>query len=199
MPNIDLMNEFWKQIDGKLSRGLLTKTLDELRNQYYKYCIKKSGEEIADQIAQVDFTTFREKVGLALKRIIEKELPKSQKENEPVKACLFEYDPCNKWYTGFYLCLEYTKAKNKDDDWAGEWKKDVKGPRVPSFAKMKIDENFGVKENSLGAYVYAHARVVIEFTQACREFTSPVPICIGYHDQSGVSRVFPDSHFNLDS
>lgn len=189
----DELEEFWKQIDGKLSRDILKKNLDELDKQYHAYCVKKSGQLIADQIAQVDFTDFGERISRTLKRILENLLPKSLKDGKPLKACYLEYDPLNRWVSEFFLCFDYAPAKNQDDEWAGDWDEMINGPKVPMFAKLKIYENFGEKDGSVGAYVYAHARVVIEFAKASREFTSPIPICIGYHDQAVVCRIFPDS------
>lgn len=177
--------------------------MDEVDEIYFKYCSKLSGETAVEKIREVDFTSYGKEIYKLLKKIFTKKIPASQKTDMPFNAVYFEFDSCNEWDGCFFLNYEYvplseSKKSEDGDEWAGEWseKDEMKGPSVPDFDKLQIDENFtGETPEDTGAYIYAHARIFIEFCRIAREFEPPVPLCIGYHDQAVVIRVFPDSDF----
>ena len=172
--------------------------LEDAERHFYAYCVKLAGATTAAAIMNVDFSEFRSKIREGVDKIIKEYTPQKAVDTRPVKAIYYEYDPDNEYDGSFFACLDYAPVDNGDDEWACDWEDNFDGPAIPEYEDMKID-GLGIhycflkNDVSLGKYSYAVVRIYLEFAKACFETHCPIPICIGFHDQSDISRVFPDS------
>ncbi|MBJ7968333.1 hypothetical protein JDS84_33600, partial [Bacillus cereus] len=70
------------------------------------------------------------------------------------EAIYFEYDMDNDWNSTFFICDEYTKLSEEDDDWASDWISEVEGPDLKEFAQIYNENRFDNNEKALGTTLY---------------------------------------------
>lgn len=171
--------------------------IENADRHFYDYCANFAGATVADTIKAVDFSTFHSGIRESIDKIVSEYIPQRLNMERPVKAIYYEYDPNNWWGGHFFACLDYVPVNFGDDEWACDWEEYFEGPTVPEYNDMIIDDLhiiswFLESDQSLGKFSYAVVRIYLEFARACFRTVCPVPICIGFHDQSDISRVFPD-------
>lgn len=157
------------------------KELIELENKYKKICEEISTEEIAQKISNIDITNYLEDVEKQMKNSI-----KICKEIDSCKAIYFEYDMDNNWKGNIFLCDDYAKEKEENDDWASSWSEYIEGPDNKEF--YNIYKEYG--SNDLGVTLYLIARTISGIGRVVDKIKGiKIPICIAYHDQSSIFRI----------
>ncbi len=172
------------------------RNLENAESHFYDFCVKLAGVAIADAIRSVDFGEFRSEIKKGITEIMAGYISQRANSKRPVKAIYFEYDMDNDWDGVFFPCWKYSPIDENDDEWACYWEENFEGPAVPDFPDMGIDDWLFESDESVGKFSYAIVRIYIEFARAYFDVPCPVPVCIGFHDQSEISRVFPDSSFS---
>jgi hypothetical protein len=190
---MSITTNFYKNLND-IQNLLYVKEFDKIEEKYLSLCSELAGIETAKAIASVDISCYQEKLAFQLENIVNEYLVNQtdSDNSDIIKAVYFEYDPDNDWSSSFFLCLDYLPLDEEDDDWACDWEVCLDGPNIPDFTNLNIEEHFLRTKKSLGKVTYAHARVIAAFARACNQVSCPIPICIGYHDQSTVTRIFKD-------
>ena len=108
-----------------------------------------------------------------------------------MKAIYFEYDLDNGWDSHFFLCQDYRRADENDEDWACEWLSAFNGPGNPTLARLyKENKSFDETPFALGSTLYLVARTVATFGSAFGTMKQPPPcsVCMAFHDQNPIIR-----------
>jgi hypothetical protein len=106
----------------------------------------------------------------------------------------WEFDLDNGWQSSFFLCASYSPEEDEDDDWASDFDEAdvVAGPRMPEFARL-YDPAWDETEGAIACNLRLIARTLGAFGRAAAaSWTSPLPLCAGYHDQEILFRVVED-------
>ncbi|MFC5774101.1 hypothetical protein [Ectobacillus antri] len=158
----------------------------ELEQKYFNVCVQISGKDMAEQIKNINTTHYQELLGEAFTKAI-----KSSLDSE-TKAIYFEYDMDNNWKGTYYLCTEYYPLSEENDDWACEWEESIAGPCLLEFSNLY--DNKGGFNNSLniGVTLYLIARTVVVFREIATKFNINLPLCIAYHDQDPIMRIYEE-------
>ena len=186
-----LLDRLYDTVDD-IQSLIFEKKTQEIETKYNAFCQSLAGQEITDRIAAVDLSSFRKQVDLTLKERIFGIISQKRDSDTPIKAVYFEYDPNNDWECFFFLCTNYLRAIENDDDWACDWITEIECPNIAGFAELEFNKDPFDSEFCLGKLAYAQARLMLNFAEVCFQFTSQVPICIAFHDQSGITRIFSD-------
>jgi hypothetical protein len=107
------------------------------------------------------------------------------------KAVYFEYDLDNDWHAWFFVCPEYRRLEEQDDDWACSWASDHQAPSNPEFAEIYgATEKFCETDRATAITLALIARTIIALNSVVeRERPGEIVVCIGFHDQDPVHRL----------
>jgi hypothetical protein len=169
----------------ELQADVKEKKLEELEEKYYTICSELAGTEKANAIKQVDLSDYV----ISLQTGLEQALKLAQEQS--ARAIYFEYNLDNNWDSAFFICEQYNKLEEEDDDWASDWTEDFKGPSLEQFAKIYELEGFDGDDTAIGSTIYLVARTVIVFAkayQSCADERS-IAVCIAFHDQDPIIRM----------
>ncbi|MBJ7950017.1 hypothetical protein [Bacillus cereus group sp. N24] len=172
--------EIYDYLD-QMQAELLKHSWLEIEEKYYELCSKLVGKEQAKRIQNINLDLFQSK----LKDAFSTSLHIANQNS--AEAIYFEYDMDNDWNSTFFICDEYTKLSEEDDDWASDWISEVEGPDLKEFAQIYNENRFDNNEKALGTTLYLIARTVVTFKKIIA--TIHIPICIGFHDQDPIMRI----------
>lgn len=172
--------EIYDYLD-QMQAELLKHSWPEIEAKYYDLCSKLVGKEQAKRIQNINLDLFQSK----LKDAFSTSLHIANQNS--AEAIYFEYNMDNDWNSTFFICDEYTKLSEGDDDWASEWISEVEGPDLKEFAQIYTENGFDNNEKALGTTLYLIARTVVTFKKIIE--TIHIQICIGFHDQDPIMRI----------
>ncbi|EJR57562.1 hypothetical protein IIM_00169 [Bacillus cereus VD107] len=165
----------------QMQAELLKHSWPEIEAKYYDLCSKLVGKEQAKRIQNINLDLFQSK----LKDAFSTSLHIANQNS--AEAIYFEYDMDNDWNSTFFICDEYTKLSEEDDDWASDWISEVEGPNLKEFAQIYTENGFDNNDKALSTTLYLIARTVVTFKKIIT--TIHIPICIGFHDQDPIMRI----------
>lgn len=166
---------------NEMQKAITDGSFVSLQNKLYENCIAQGEATLAEQIHNVDWEDF----GQTFSQTIEKIL---SMKNSEIKAIYYEYDTENNWCGALYACLSYNQLSEDDDDWACDWKEYFDLPDVPVYPQLKMDLSLQNKK-SLSVFLYAISILTGVCAKIVHQLHSPIPICIGFHDQSTITRL----------
>lgn len=152
----------------------------------FESCSRLSGSMIAEEIQSVDLSYYQaslhDGISLALHRAT----------TETAKAIYFEYDLDNHWQSAFFICTTYHPRSFEDDDWACEYSSYFQSVGQPEFGRL-YQPGFSTSEFTVGVNTFLILRTIAAFGRAYTEGSiTTIPICMGFHDQSNVTRINVD-------
>lgn len=155
----------------------------EILDTYHELCVTLAGEEQALRIQEVDLNDFIVKIREGF--IVALDISNDNKG----KAIYCEYDMDNGWESNFFICEEYYPIEMKNDDWACEWKFDIRGPSIEEFYNIYKEYDFDMTNYAIATNLYLIARTVVSYANAIQYIRCDIPICIAYHEQDPIIRI----------
>jgi hypothetical protein len=174
------------------------KDWDGLESYFHQYCEGFVSADVAAAIKNVDLDKcepyLRDKATEAL----------SLAKVYNVKAVYYEYNVQNDWASNFYICPQYNSIEMQDDDWVVNFIPLVNQPeeyepsldtepfKFPDF----LYQCEGVEERTVVEY-YLIARTTALFGRATETIAwGNIALCIGFHDQQIVTRIYEPENMN---
>jgi hypothetical protein len=158
----------------------------DLEREFEVVARRLASDVRADNIRTVDLTAYEAALSKHLRQAYQ------AARAATAAAIYFEYDLDNGWDSTFFICGAYRPEAAADDDWACDWESDFPGPSLDSFAALYA-QNRGFAESpfATGSSLFLVARTVASFGRAALQAgTPPCVLCIGFHDQSPIQRLF---------
>ena len=160
----------------------------EIEDKWRRKCAQLSGSEVASLIAAVDMTDYTRQLEEQMRRAV------AFAAKEGAKALYFGYDIDNDWDSNFFICTAYNPLGTgedawKDEDWACDWDKAVRGPSLPAFTRI-YEKHGAFCSKGEDATYYMIMRTARAFAGCVEKMPETgFPICIGFHDQDIIWRV----------
>jgi len=143
-----------------------------------------AGPQQAIRISTLDFRPYQQGIADSFAEAIRRF------DGSTAVALYFEYDLDNDWDSAFFLCPEYNPESAEDEDWACDFVDDIAGPGFPEASELYRENNFDRTPMALGSTLYLVARTVAAFGRCAERVQLKArAICIGFHDQTPVTRV----------
>jgi hypothetical protein len=179
----------WEQIrnlHAKLNNLSVRNNWSSLEKEFCDIAQELSGPNIARLIMSINMTRYSNSLSKLLRKGIQEAL------KQAAEAIYFEYDIDNNWSSNLFIHAVYKPEYRMDDDWACDWIDSLKGPSFPLFTQIyRMYGGFHVEnDNEVGTTFYLLARTIAAFGKAAEKISSSdLAICIGYHDQTIVTRI----------
>ncbi|ANC78552.1 hypothetical protein ABE65_017800 [Fictibacillus phosphorivorans] len=169
----------------ELQVDLKEKIMEEIEEKYFNICSELAGKERAKTIKQVDLNEYVNELKTGLKQSLK------IAQEQTARAIYFEYDIDNNWDSAFFICEEYSKLEDEDDDWASDWTEDFEGPSLEQFSNIYELDGFDGNDAAIGSTMYLVTRTVIAFVRAYKSLSneSSMALCIAFHDQDPIIRI----------
>ncbi|MBM7662805.1 hypothetical protein JOC85_003616 [Bacillus mesophilus] len=169
----------------ELQVDLRRKSLNEIEEKYFNVCSELAGADRANTIKQLDLNEYVNDLKLGLKQSLK------IAQEQTARAIYFEYDLDNNWDSAFFICDEYNRLEDEDDDWASDWSEDFEGPSLEQFANIYELDGFDGDNVAIGSTIYLVARTVSAFKTAYKSLSdeSSIAVCIAFHDQDPIIRI----------
>lgn len=150
----------------------------------FQGCSEFVDEGVARSINAIDFDSYQR----VLHPLIQKAVLRARELN--VAAIYFEYNSDNLWQSDFFLCDQYFRRDEKDEDWACEWVEEVHGPDFSAAAEIYESYPYRGTIKSTWPLAFLVARTVCALGR-CVEVIDieRIAVCIGFHDQDVIMRL----------
>ncbi|MCI0571115.1 MAG: hypothetical protein L0Y66_10205 [Myxococcaceae bacterium] len=156
----------------------------EVERSAREMCALLAGRECAESIAAVDTARY------------EADLRRSARdaaESCPADAevVYFEFDPDDAWEGTFFICPEYCREEEREDEWVCGWLHHVPGPEFEPFARLYVEHGCYKRGSAAsGAALYLIIRTLCACGRAVEDVDfGPRPVCIAFHDADEVLHV----------
>lgn len=185
---LDIVQEFSKQKDW-----------NGLESYFNQYCAVLVSAEVANTIQNVNLSEYENNLMNKAKEAL------SVAKTHNAKAIYYEYNLEADWYSGFYICPEYNPIEMQDDDWAANFIPLI--DELKRFAPIADVSSFefsdflygceGVEERTVVEY-YLIARTTALFGRVSQTIDwGNIALCIGFHDQQIVTRIYEPQNMNV--
>lgn len=161
-----------------IQQAICMNRLNSLQNVFYNNC-DKNNKDVADRIRAISWNYYKIEMKQQLESIL-------YSNNQDIKAIYYEYDPDNNWEGTIFACHSYNDL-NEDDDWACDWTHSLQSPVIPDYTNLDIDLSLKT-EQSAWILLYAILVLTMTYTDIVFQLHSNLPFCIGFHDQSPITR-----------
>ena len=173
-----------KESLSRFPRLLAKGNLEGLESSYHDQAREWSGRSLARRIGEVDLKPYQALLSLGLA-----EAEKSALEHE-AKAIYFEYDPANGWDGRFFVCGDYARESEHNEEWTDEWVAELEGPGLPEFAGIFREFGFDRTDQAKGSTLYMIARTVASLARCVDPgSTGTAALCIAYRGQNPLLRI----------
>lgn len=157
--------------------------LEKIEEKYYSLCLDLAGKEQAEKIKNIDLEEFKHKIREGFIKSVD------IVNKNSAKVIYYEYDMDNEWHSNFFICNEYNKLEEEEDDWACDWNEEIEGPSLISFSNIYLENGFDGTDKAIASSVYLISRTVCAFAKAIENVSCQVPVCIAFHDQDPIMRI----------
>ncbi|MBI1271812.1 hypothetical protein GC174_15415 [bacterium] len=154
-----------------------------LEEEYEALARKLAGDEYAQKVSNLDFSSYMEGLEEALSEAV------SLAKSVNAKAIHFEYNLDNDWESTFYVCSDYSPESEEDDDWASDYEDAISGPSFPQACAIYQAKGFDTSEEACGVTLYLIARTLSAFGEILEKFPLDIAICAGFQDQDPLMRL----------
>ena len=167
------------------------KDWDGLEAYFNQYCTALVSAEVAANIQNVNLAEYENILIQKAKEALSLALAHN------VKAVYYEYNIPD-WSGGFYICPDYNSSEMQDDDWAADFILTNDGsldfdPTILQNTFQFSDfwyECDGIEERTVVEY-YLVARTTAMFGRVTETIDwDNIALCIGFHDQYIVTRIY---------
>ena len=154
-------------------------------------------ELLADQVCQSHDGPTADRVRSVDLWLYEEELERSLGEVHGIaqalgaRAVYWEFDMDNGWASAFFVCRQYRREEEGDDEWASDYFEEavVIGPAEPELALLYAP-SWNENDHDAACNLFLVARTVAAFARAAgRAWPGRLPLCAGFHDQSSLFRI----------
>jgi hypothetical protein len=169
-----------------------------LESYFKKYCTDQVSSEVANTIHSVNLSNYENNLVSRAKEALSLALEHN------AKAVYFEYYIPD-WSGGFSICQDYNSREIQDDDWAANFIffKDDSLHFYPCGSQNNFEfedifyEYQGTDEQSVVEY-YLIARTTALFGRVTEKIDwGNIALCIGFHDQYVVTRIYEPENMKL--
>ena len=184
---LDIVQEFSKQKDW-----------NGLESYFNQYCAALVSAEVAAEIQNVNLSEYENNLMNKAKEAL------SVAKAHNAKAIYYEYYIPD-WTGGFFICPDYNSSEMQDDDWAAKFIpfRDSSLYFNPTVAPNTFEfkdlfyESEGVEERTVVEY-YLIARTTALFGRVSQAIDwGNIALCIGFHDQQIVTRIYEPQHMKV--
>lgn len=183
MDDVDPLDVLYDTLDV-IQKAVRSKKLQSLQAKLYKKCVSHHWQTEADEIAAVDWSDFKRETLGVIDGIFERKDPE-------IKAVYFEYFPDNfweGWKSEIAACTNYSDSTPEGEDrWIGD-RKETCPVNFPLFPEIKIDSSLSDLE-SVYPFLYAISVLTGVMLEIADERRATIPICLGFHNQSELTRL----------
>ncbi|MFU1994063.1 hypothetical protein [Priestia megaterium] len=155
----------------------------EIEAKYYELCSTVVEGDAAKRIRNINLDTFQTQ----LKSSLEEALYIANEQSG--KAIYFEYDMENYWESAFFVCDEYSRLSEEDDNWASDWIEEIEGPSHKEFAQIYQENGFNATEKAKAITLFLIVRTLVAFWIVANSIKVDIPLCIGFHAQDPIMRI----------